>query len=939
MKARWKRGLSLLLAVSFLISLLPMSAAFADSIKYGIVTGNATVKVRKSASTSSEWWFQLEPGTVVEVTGTKKSDGSNWFLVIAEHPDPGATRTYKGAIMADFCRMLTDDEEAAYLAGSKATSAPATATPAPEATTPAEATPSPDAAAPTTPPDGAAPTSQPDNGTGKFGKVNSSNTNFRQQPDTGAPYLAKLNRNDEVEILSGPNNGWYQAKYNNKIGYIMAQYVTVEGGPKITPTPSPAQTGDYVRLIKTSCHLRKSPGGQYDKDWEGMGKTLPLCGASVKHDGYIWYPVLYNGTKYYVRNDCVVVVGDSPTPTPPVPTATPAPTGSPIGTLKTIKGGVNFWSAADGTGKMIFRVSKGVTMPYYQGPIRVGGYSWYYAYTGNTFGYIRSDMVKVVSVTPGPTATPAPATPTPTGPAPTSVPTATPTPTVAPTPTAAPIMYVTTVETGCNLRKEPASSTVLVQIPKGVTLPVISQPVTKSKHVWYQVQYLNLTGWLRNDVVKQNSPSTPTSAPTATPGPTATPAPDDTTKFFKTTTDKVNLRGAPSKAAPSMAQVATGTVLSFEASYTVKSTTWYQVRYNGQNCWVQSGMGKVLSMKEYNDYIASKPSKTPEPVTEIVGYVKTTAGGLNLRSSCESSSTVLGRSDKGVVMPYLSEPVTVSGHVWYFVKHPKIGKAFVLSDFVTICDPSGKNTPTPVPVTPEPGKKEADYIVLSLGSSGTEVKNLVTELKKQGYYTGTVTDQFNTTVENAVKAFQKAKGINQDGIATEELQHELFGTVPHSGGKYNGMTLYRAEKIDWFTGGIQELWPKGKTFKIYDVKTGEVWKAYRWSGFNHVDAEPYTAEDTATLCRMYGVSNAKEIATKDLWQRRPSLVTIEGHTYACSLYGEPHNLKGNTIKNNNFDGQLCIHFTNSRTSDTNVVNGWHQEAIQYAWEHCPEGHK
>lgn len=38
-------------------------------------------------------------------------------------------------------------------------------------------------------------------------------------------------------------------------------------------------------------------------------------------------------------------------------------------------------------------------------------------------------------------------------------------------------------------------------------------------------------------------------------------------------------------------------------------------------------------------------------------------------------------------------------------------------------------------------------------------------------------------------------------------------------------------------------------------------------------------------------------------------------------------------------GQICMHFTNSRTHGSNKVNSYHTAAIQYAWENCPAGHK
>ena len=196
-------------------------------------------------------------------------------------------------------------------------------------------------------------------------------------------------------------------------------------------------------------------------------------------------------------------------------------------------------------------------------------------------------------------------------------------------------------------------------------------------------------------------------------------------------------------------------------------------------------------------------------------------------------------------------------------------------------------------------------------------------------------------METAVKNFQRAKNLSVDGIAGEATQHALFGTVPVGTANTNDMrmTLYRAEKIDWYTGGIQELLPRGTNFKIYDVQTGIVWWAHRWAGGSHADIEPLTAADTARLCQIYGVTSAKQIASKNLWQRRPCLITIGNRTFACSLYGVPHNYGADTIKSNNMDGQVCLHFTNSRTHGSKKVDSYHAAAIQYAWEHAPNGHK
>jgi len=151
------------------------------------------------------------------------------------------------------------------------------------------------------------------------------------------------------------------------------------------------------------------------------------------------------------------------------------------------------------------------------------------------------------------------------------------------------------------------------------------------------------------------------------------------------------------------------------------------------------------------------------------------------------------------------------------------------------------------------------------------------------------------------------------------------------------MQIYPALKIDWYTGGIQSMIRRQTCFKIYDLKSGRLWTAYRQAGGDHIDIEPATAADTKVLCEIYRVSTSEEIASKNLWRRRPCLVTVNGHTYACSLYGVPHG--DDTISGNNMDGQLCLHFTNSKTHGSKNVDSYHKEAIEYAWKHAPNGHR
>ena len=203
---------------------------------------------------------------------------------------------------------------------------------------------------------------------------------------------------------------------------------------------------------------------------------------------------------------------------------------------------------------------------------------------------------------------------------------------------------------------------------------------------------------------------------------------------------------------------------------------------------------------------------------------------------------------------------------------------------------------------------------LRKGATGTAVKTLQTNLKKLGFYTAYVDGSFGATTESAVKAFQKKYGLTADGVAGSATLKKIESAVASaSSGKIT------TERLDWFNGGKYVI-PNGAVFQIKDVSTGLIFSARRQSGGNHMDAEPLTAEDTAILKKINGGSFS--------WRRRAVLVKYNGHVYAASIYSEPHGT--NTILDNNFDGQFCLHFYGSKTHGTDRVDADHQKCVEQA---------
>ena len=203
---------------------------------------------------------------------------------------------------------------------------------------------------------------------------------------------------------------------------------------------------------------------------------------------------------------------------------------------------------------------------------------------------------------------------------------------------------------------------------------------------------------------------------------------------------------------------------------------------------------------------------------------------------------------------------------------------------------------------------------LRKGATGTAVKTLQTNLKKLGFYTAYVDGSFGSTTESAVKAFQRKYGLTADGVAGSATLKKIESAVASaSSGKIT------TERLDWFNGGKNVI-PNGAVFQIKDVSTGLIFSARRQSGGNHMDAEPLTAEDTAILKKINGGTFS--------WRRRAVLVKYNGHVYAASIYSEPHGT--NTILDNNFDGQFCLHFYGSKTHGTDRVDADHQKCVEQA---------
>jgi peptidoglycan hydrolase-like protein with peptidoglycan-binding domain len=86
------------------------------------------------------------------------------------------------------------------------------------------------------------------------------------------------------------------------------------------------------------------------------------------------------------------------------------------------------------------------------------------------------------------------------------------------------------------------------------------------------------------------------------------------------------------------------------------------------------------------------------------------------------------------------------------------------------------------PAAPAPAK-QASYSVLKPNSSGADVRKLQLRLSDLGYYHEGINTYYDAFVSDAVKAFQKASGLEATGIADAKTQSGLYSSgAPKSAG-------------------------------------------------------------------------------------------------------------------------------------------------------------
>lgn len=166
-----------------------------------------------------------------------------------------------------------------------------------------------------------------------------------------------------------------------------------------------------------------------------------------------------------------------------------------------------------------------------------------------------------------------------------------------------------------------------------------------------------------------------------------------------------------------------------------------------------------------------------------------------------------------------------SANGWYKISYNG-GAGYVSAEYVQKGAPP-EDVP---PSTNDMLTKDLDIdTTLKVGSTGSKVKDLQTALNIQGFYSGAIDGVYDSAVQSAVKAFQKAAGLDADGIAgnyTLATVYTLLDPIPKSQlnlKAYDDGSSIPIIKPSWSE--ANNLLPRRATFTVVDVRTGYTFRA------------------------------------------------------------------------------------------------------------------
>ena len=268
-------------------------------------------------------------------------------------------------------------------------------------------------------------------------------------------------------------------------------------------------------------------------------------------------------------------------------------------------------------------------------------------------------------------------------------------------------------------------------------------------------------------------------------------------KVYAQTQEKIRVRESASTNATIIDNIVKSACVYVTSSKTVGSSTFLQIKYRASDGlidtgWVCQNDGKNTYVKILSADQAKKnfsvsggdlPSKRVGTFTASQRKASEQASGSSYIKLGSSGTAVRNMQTKLDALGYYYGEIT--GNVGE--KTEAAIKAFQKANGLTADGIAGPQTIAKIDAAyaAKGGSASSGSTSssggLRLGSTGSDVRDLQTNLTTLGYYWADITGNFGEKTEAAVKSFQKAKGLTADGIAGSKTVNAIADAIARVG--------------------------------------------------------------------------------------------------------------------------------------------------------------
>lgn len=725
--------------------------------------------------------------------------------------------------------------------------------------------------------------------------------NLRAGAGTGYKVLTRIPTGSTVNIIVRGTK-WCYVEWNGEDGYVMTSFLKF-GTTATAPTPAP-ESGSVAAIVTTA------NGGKLNLRKSASSGAKVLCGIPNGTKLYVtkvdkkWCKTSFNGQAGYVMSSFLDFdVQDSAPETTDtiVATPTPAPGALTARVYCEDGGSLNLRKTASSGAKVLDRIPNNTLLT-----ILDKGSKWCKtSYDGQT-GYVMTKYLKFTSTAPEESKPPV-------------------------TEPEDDTTY-TTAEVYCknggklNLRKGPGTGySVVYQIPTGKTVTVLDKG---SK--WTKIEYGKYTGYVSNDyLIFAKAPETeepaPDDKPTTNPPTVNPPATSEGTMYYgeyryaivRTENGSLNLRKGPGTGYSTITEIPEGTkivVRSIEGDWC--GVYWGEKQGYVSKKYLVIDEGKGVLASSYDKSVYDRVIESGDTGDDVdgvqdrlveLGYLTSASGKYDSATiaAVKKFQTQHGLTSDGLAGTRTLELLLNEGAMHYSgstASYPKYVILYNTSD-----------TPTTA---------EAEAV--------TRAQNKLRELN----YLCPISGKFEELTHDALVDFQLRNGLNADGDLDSATQACLYSGKARDAASPSRYYLEENAGLDQvipvnikllhWADTVKGLIDAGDTLTIYDPDTGLSWQLKDMSQGRHWDVQPATLRDTLIMRKSFG---------KTSWNIEVVYVQLpDGQWSMATMHNRAHGY--NTITNNGFGGQNCVHFlrdmSEAQANDPSYgVNN--QEVLREAW--------